>query len=111
MRVAALQRIIKMGSSRLGKNETVWLDFVERAYSCKIIRQYHIKDLGYIVDGYCPETNTVYEVYEPWHERQSKQIKDKIRQEQIQQHLQCKFIKIHEKDLLWELKHSQMFFV
>ena len=54
----------------------------------------HIKSLGYIVDGYCKETNTVYEVYEKYHEKQVEH--DLRRQEEIQKHLGCKFIAIKD---------------
>jgi len=55
---------------RIGMNETQLLDLQEQIDNCKIRRQHHIKDLGYVTDGYCPETNTIYEVYEPAHDQQ-----------------------------------------
>jgi hypothetical protein len=82
----------------IGKNETQILNEQEIKDNCKIQRQYHIKDLGYIVDGYCPETNTVYEVYEKRHKLQDEH--DKQRQQEIENYLNCKFI------VFWDLKVS-----
>jgi hypothetical protein len=52
--------------------------------------EFYIKGLGYFVDGYDKEKNTVIEYYEKWHKRQTK--KDLLRQERIEKHLNCKFI-------------------
>ena len=76
-------------SPNIGKYETQLLNEQEVKDNCKIIRQFRIKNLGYIVDGYCPETNTVYEVYEQFHNK--KQEKDLQRQKEICNHLNCKF--------------------
>jgi len=76
------------GQATLGRQEKELLDKQEQLDNCKILRQFHIE--GYIVDGYCPETNTVYEVYEPFHERQIE--KDRQRQQRIQDKLECKFV-------------------
>lgn len=76
---------------RIGKNEANILDKQEQKDNCKILRQYHLKDIGYFVDGYCPATNTVYEVYEKKHSKKSVQARDLKRQEQIQKLLDCDF--------------------
>lgn len=74
---------------RSGRHEYELLNKQELIDHCKIVRQYHLKKLGYFVDGYCPETNTVYEVYEPWH-RDSLE-KDEQRENEIRNHLKCNF--------------------
>lgn len=59
--------------------------------------EYHIKELGYWVDGYDTENNTVYEYDEKHHFKNGKlKNKDIIRQQQITDHLNCKFIRITE---------------
>lgn len=57
--------------------------------------EYHIKELGYWVDGYDAEKNVVIEVDEPRHRRQVE--KDKRRQEEIAKHLKCKFVRLQCK--------------
>ncbi len=52
--------------------------------------EFHIKPLGYWVDGYDAEQNLVIEVYESYHSRQIE--KDKIRQKEIEEHLGCEFV-------------------
>ena len=55
--------------------------------------EYYIKELGYWVDGYDTENNVVLECYEKHHFRDGKiQDKDINRQEEIINHLNCKFI-------------------
>lgn len=83
-------------SAFVGKNETQLLNEQEIKDNCKIERQYYIKDLGYIVDGYCKETNTVYEVYENFHN--NKVEKDLERQKAIEEKLNCSFIIINDND-------------
>jgi len=80
----------------VGKNEDELLNQQEKIDNCTIIRQYQIKELGYFVDGYCKETNTVYEVYEPFHDRNV--LKDFERECNICNCLGCDFI------IIW-LKH------
>ena len=74
----------------IGKNETKLLNEQEIKDNCKIIRQYIISELGYIADGYCAETNIIYEVYEKKHEQKIE--KDQKRQKEIEEYLGCKFI-------------------
>ena len=78
----------------IGANEARMLDEQEQIDKCKIQRQYPIKELGYVVDGYCRETNTVYEVYEKYHDKQVQ--KDLQRETEICNFLSCDFI------ILWE---------
>jgi hypothetical protein len=115
IREARLKQIKKDGYfCQIGKNEKCLLDQQElddygifekydpipntqilKSIKYKILRQYPVA--GYVVDGYCPETNTVYEVYEPFHYKNEKKInKDLERQKRIQKHLNCLFIIIED---------------
>ena len=58
--------------------------------------EFHIKELGYWVDGYDKENNTVYEFDEKHHNKTKQKEKDKIRQQEIEKFLGCKFIRIKE---------------
>jgi len=86
----------------IGKNETAILDTIEEIYKYKIIRQYHIKKLGYFVDGYIKELNLVIEVDEKYHFDFDSKLKEKDikRQKEIEKELGCKFLRI--KDNLLE---------
>lgn len=98
-RIAAIEYAEKVRGIRfpnLGRNERHLLDVQEIKDHCVILRQHRIHDLGYIVDGYCPETNTVYEVYEKQHDHRKRQ--DEIRQQDIQQFLKCAFIIIQDSN-------------
>jgi len=96
IRLATLAGIEKYGPvrTRIGRNEKMLLDQQESIDGVKILRQYPITALGYIVDGYCPETNTVYEVYEKAHDRRVR--KDLARETEICNHLSCNF------HILWD---------
>ena len=82
--------------TRIGKNEKQILDKIEKESKYKIKRNFPIKSLGYFVDGYCKETNTVYEVDEPHHFDVYGNLKerDAERQKQIEEKLNCNFIRI-----------------
>ncbi len=54
--------------------------------------EFHIKELGYFVDGYDKEKNIVIEYYEKRHEYAIE--KDKTRKNEIKNFLKCKFIEI-----------------
>jgi hypothetical protein len=56
--------------------------------------EFHIKELGYWVDGYSKEKNIVLEYYEPFHQNQVE--RDKRRKQEIIEHLRCQFIEIKE---------------
>jgi hypothetical protein len=58
--------------------------------------EYHIKDLGYWVDGYSKEKNIVIEIDEQHHFNKDGSLKEKdiIRQREIEELLKCKFIRI-----------------
>lgn len=90
MRVSALRRVLRNGiETAIGKNEKTILDKQEQIDEVIILRQYPIQKLGYIVDGYCSETNTVYEVYEKYHDYQVQ--KDLQRETEICNLLSCNF--------------------
>ena len=61
--------------------------------------EYYIKELGYFVDGYDVENNTVFEYDESHHFNSLNELKDKDkrRMEEIKAHLCCKFIRYNEK--------------
>ena len=57
--------------------------------------EFHIKELGYWVDGYDKKKNVVIEYDEMGHSYQKE--KDIHRMNEIKQHLDCKFIRYNEK--------------
>ena len=81
---------------RVGKNEKLILDMLEKIISHKILRDYHI--LGRWVDGYIPELNIVIEIDENYHN--NRKIEDNIRDQKIKEQLNCKIIRINEKEFL-----------
>lgn len=82
-----------------GFKEKCILDNLEEKYNIKILRQYPVN--GYFLDGYCKETNTAYEVDEKHHFNYlgKLRIKDIERQKEIEEELNCDFIRI--KDWEW----------
>lgn len=55
----------------------------------------YLKELGYFLDAYDVEKNAVLEIDETHHYKNGKlKLKDKIRQEEIENLLKCKFIRI-----------------
>ena len=57
--------------------------------------EFHIKELGYFVDGYDVKLNVVLEIDEPHHFKHGKlRERDIIRQREIEDFLKCKFIRI-----------------
>lgn len=60
--------------------------------------EYHIKELGYFVDGYDKEKNVVIEYYEMWHHKFKNALKDERRKKNIINYIGCKFIELKE----WE---------
>lgn len=78
-----------------GRNESAILDYMEVKHNNKIDRNYTI--IGYKPDGYCHETNTIYEVYEPFHLKKQHKIKDMKRKNEIINVLKCKFVIIYDR--------------
>lgn len=70
------------------RDEHVALKTIEQLLGISLIRQYRVDD--YRVDGYHPESNTVYEVYEPYH-NMCVDV-DKERQAYIENKLGCNFV-------------------
>jgi len=92
---------ITHGQLSIGHNEKMLLDAREIIDNCSIERSFFIPQLGFIVDGYCTESNTVYEVYEPFHHKTKQIAYDENRQRKIQDFLKCRFI------VIWDLKTSK----
>jgi len=93
----AIEAKIKRGISGFinkGLNETKILDHFETVLNIKIDRDYHV--LGYHPDGYCHETNTIYEVYERHHLYEDKMKYDIKRQNEITDYLKCNFVIIYD---------------
>jgi hypothetical protein len=82
----------------IGNNEKEILDKIEKELSIKIDRNYKVVFEGCILypDGYCHETNTVYEVYEKFHKYPQQKRKDKIRKKIIKSILNCDFVEIKD---------------
>jgi len=59
--------------------------------------EFYIKELGYWLDGYDKENNVVYEFDEKYHDNQKQKQKDMVRQQDIINHLKCKFIRIKDE--------------
>ncbi len=59
--------------------------------------EFHIKELGYFVDGYSKEKNIVIEYDENYHFSEKQKNKDRQRQDMIGEALKCKFVRINEK--------------
>jgi len=72
---------------KMMKNENVYIQHAQNH------GEYYIKELGYWVDGYDKENNIVYEFDEKYHEYQKE--KDLIREQEIINLLECKFIRIN----------------
>lgn len=87
-----------IGCLARGKNETQLLNFIEKIDGVCIKRCVPI--CGYYCDGYCEETNTVYEVYEKYHAASPAQITyDTNRQQEIMNTKKCNFVIIYDLDI------------
>lgn len=104
-RINALQR--NKGRRFIGNNEVTLLNQYEELHNCKLQRGVLIKSLGYIVDGYCKETNTVVEVYERYHFYLEKIKHDKERQDNIVNFLNCDFIIIKDESYYGKKKKME----
>ena len=62
--------------------------------------EFHIKELGYFVDGYDGEKNVVVEYYEKAHKH--KKERDNRRKQEIVELLDCKFIELNELEEKWK---------
>lgn len=83
-----------------GLNETAILNDIEVKNNIVIDRNFRV--LNFYPDGYCKETNTIYEVYEPHHKSAKYVEKDNIRQRIIQDYLKCNFC------IIWDTKNREI---
>ena len=88
------QKYFKELGPREGKNERKILNLIEEEFNYKIIRQFPI--CGYFVDGYILELNLVIEIDEKAHKKNKQ--KDLQRQKEIEEELNCKFMRIKDYD-------------
>jgi very-short-patch-repair endonuclease len=79
------KRLGKVYCPNIGKNETILLNNIETTYNIKLDRNFTVR--GYHPDGYCHETNTIFEVYESYHKYQKEY--DETRMEEIKKELKC----------------------
>jgi len=77
----------------IGKNEQHLLTLKAKELNVTIERQVTFKP--YVVDGYCRETNTIFEVYEKHHDKTA--AYDLKRQQELMQRLNCNFVIIHDR--------------
>jgi len=96
-RIKYIEKNCKGVLPNLGKNEKRILDEIEKTFEYKIIRQYPV--CGYYVDGYIKELNLVIEIDELHHFDFHGNLKEKdsIRQNNIEEELNCKFLRIKDK--------------
>lgn len=102
MREHAIRRIEKQKLNGqlltpcIGEKEKPILDYVEKMLNIKIERQYKIR--GFFLDGYCKEKNLVFEIDESHHFNiDGKLVEGDVRrQHEIQNELNCNFIRIKE---------------
>ena len=83
----------------VGKHEKEILDKLEKVFGFSIKRNFFID--GYYLDGYCQELNVAVEIDEEHHFSNNKlNDKDLQRQNRIVSLLNCKFLRIREKDYI-----------
>lgn len=81
---------IGVSRSVKGYAERIAITTIEQVLGVTIERQFCV--LNYRVDGYCKENNTVYEIDEFHHERQTEF--DTNRQLRIEEAIGCKFVRV-----------------
>ena len=96
LRIIRQEQIDKDGGIvQIGKYEKQILDYIEDYLKTPIIRQF--RTAGYFIDGYCPVYNLAVEIDEPFHNNQLE--KDKEREQNIKNELNCVFIRIPTNEL------------
>ena len=86
---------LKGKAKYVSKNETVWLDSLQVP-----VRQHWLEDVKYNVDGYDPESNTVYLYHGKfWHG-----CPELFDPEMIHPILKVKMKQLHKQTILWENK-------
>jgi hypothetical protein len=84
------------GAIMRGRNEETILNEVEEKNKISIDRNFRL--LNFYPDGYCKETNTIYEIYEQYHKSDKYLKRDDIRRRIIQNYLKCDFV------IIWDNK-------
>lgn len=106
MRISAANRIQRLGKSSKNYNPNAcrFMDEYgkQNGYNFRHALnggEYHIKELGYFVDGYDIDNNVVFEYDEKRHFNRRGELKqkDKNRMDQIKLHLNCRFIRFNSK--------------
>ena len=96
---ANAQRLLRIRDARA---RTMGLDVsaldaqVEEKNKISIDRNFRL--LNFYPDGYCKETNTIYEIYEQYHKSDRYLKRDDIRRRIIQNYLKCDFV------IIWDNK-------
>ena len=76
----------------VGKYELNILNNLEKCLTYTILRQHRVA--GYFLDGYCLALNLAIEIDEKFHKNKTKILKDKLREQEIKQKLNCQFLRI-----------------
>jgi hypothetical protein len=84
-----------------GKNETHILDSIEKEENIVIDRNFKV--LNFFPDGYCAETNTIYEINEQHHRKTYYRKKDEKRRQILGKYLKCKFVIIWDDTMEKEI--------
>jgi hypothetical protein len=79
-----------------GRNEELILNEIEKKDKISIDRNFRV--LNFYPDGYCRDTNTIYEIYEQYHKSDKYLKRDDIRRRIIQNYLKCDFF------IIWDNK-------
>jgi len=93
LKVHPIHGLIKILTPAIrGHHEHGALCAIEQLLNIELIRQFRIGK--YRIDGYCVETNTVYEIDEAQHKGLEHSIADDVREEYIKRILKCEFVRI-----------------
>lgn len=111
LRISVINRMMKKGIGRANYNPAAChqIDIYGKKHGYNFQHalnggEYHIKELGYFVDGYDKNNNIVVEYYEKWHNKIKKMADDEKRKQEIINYLGCKFIELKE----WENINAQI---
>jgi very-short-patch-repair endonuclease len=92
-------------SPRIGKYEDEIMNGIQTIIDTPIKRNFYVD--GYFCDGYCQKLNIVFEIDEEYHFKNNQLLERDIRrQENITKTLNCKFIRIRERDYLQNPKET-----
>lgn len=87
-----LERVDKHLGNNKGVREKTALDTIEQLLGIKLIRQFHVG--GFRIDGYDADNKVAYEIDEEQHRGTRHSQHDVLRQQFIEEQLQCKFVRI-----------------